>query len=92
MKPDGTEDFILLDQIVVTEEFLNSHPSVEKTKLALNHVKRTGYLDEPIMINQDTKVLLDGYTRYIAAKDMKMNLVPIVYENQVKNRKKHKNS
>ena len=31
MKPDGTEEFISLDQIILTEEFLNSHPSVEKT-------------------------------------------------------------
>ena len=32
------------------------------------------------MINRDTKILTDGYRRYIAAKEMKMNLVPIVYE------------
>ena len=80
MKPDGTEDFILIDQIVVTEEFLGSHPSVDKTQQVLNYVKQTGFLDEPIMINRDTKILTDGYRRYIAAKEMKMNLVPIVYE------------
>jgi hypothetical protein len=45
MKSNGTEEFILLDQIIVTEEFLNSHPSVEKTQQVINHVKRTGYLD-----------------------------------------------
>ena len=80
MKPDGTEDFILLNQIVVTEEFLNSHPSVEKTQRVLNYVKQSGYLDEPIMINRDTKILSDGYIRYIVAKDIEMNVVPIVYE------------
>ena len=80
MKPDGTEDFILIDQIVVTEEFLGSRPSVDKTQQVLNYVKQTGFLDEPIMINRDTKILTDGYRRYIAAKEMKMNLVPIVYE------------
>ena len=80
MKPDGTEDFILIDQIVVTEEFLGLHPSVDKTRQVLNYVKQTGFLDEPIMINRDTKILTDGYRRYIAAKEMKMNLVPIVYE------------
>ena len=37
MKPDGTEDFILIDQIVVTEEFLGSHPSVDKTQQVLNY-------------------------------------------------------
>jgi hypothetical protein len=67
MKPDETEEFILLNQIVVTEEFLNSNPSVEKTQQVLNHVKRTGCLDEPIMIDRDTKILRDDYRRYIAA-------------------------
>ncbi|WHY58356.1 hypothetical protein [Peribacillus simplex] len=80
MKPDETEEFILLNQIVVTEEFLNSNPSVEKTQQVLNHVKRTGCLDEPIMINRDTKILRDGYRRYIAAQKVGMELVPIIYE------------
>ncbi|MCY9003096.1 hypothetical protein [Peribacillus frigoritolerans] len=80
MKPEETEEFILLNQIVVTEEFLNSNPSVEKTLQVLNHVKRTGCLDEPIMINRDTKILRDGYRRYIAAQKVGMELVPIIYE------------
>ena len=80
MKPDKTEEFILLIQIVVTEDFLNSNPSVEKTQQVLNHVKRTGCLDEPITINKDTKILKDGYRRYIAAQRVGMDLVPIVYE------------
>ncbi|MEF2097283.1 hypothetical protein V3595_21930 [Bacillus sp. CFBP9009] len=80
MKPDETEEFILLKQIVVTEEFLNSNPSVEKTQQVLNHVKRTGCLDEPIMIDRDTKILRDGYRRYIAAQKVGMELVPIIYE------------
>ncbi|MDM5281939.1 hypothetical protein [Peribacillus frigoritolerans] len=80
MKPDETEEFILLNQIVVTEEFLNSNPSVEKTQQVLNHVKRTGCLDEPIMIDRDTKILRDGYRRYIAAQKVGMELVPIIYE------------
>ncbi|MDM5455395.1 hypothetical protein [Peribacillus simplex] len=80
MKPDETEEFILLNQIVVTEDFLNSNPSVEKTQQVLNHVKRTGCLDESITINKDTKILKDGYRRYIAAQRVGMDLVPIVYE------------
>lgn len=80
MKPDETEEFILLNQIVVTEDFLNSNPSVEKTQQVLNHVKRTGCLDEPITINKDTKIFKDGYRRYIAAQRVGMDLVPIVYK------------
>jgi len=83
MKPDGTEEFILLEQIVVTEGFLNSNPRVEKIQQVMNHVKRTGYLDEPITIKRDTKILTDGYTRYIAAQKMEIDLVPIAYEHKL---------
>jgi len=78
--PEGTEDFILLDQIIVPEEFLNSHPNPEKTQQVIDYVKRTGYLDEPIIINRDTKILSDGYRRYIVAQKVKMVMVPVAYE------------
>ncbi|NEU35232.1 plasmid stabilization protein, partial [bacterium LRH843] len=55
--PEGTEDFISIEQISVPEEFLNSRPNPEKTQQVIDYVKRTGYLDEPIMINRDTKIL-----------------------------------
>ncbi|KKI88453.1 hypothetical protein WQ54_31525 [Bacillus sp. SA1-12] len=83
MKPEGTEKFILLDQIIVTEEFLNSKPSVDKMQQAINHVERTGYLDEPITIKRNTKILTDGYTRYLAAQKMGIDLFPIIFENKV---------
>lgn len=79
-KPEGTEDFVLLQQIIVSEEFLNSRPNPEKTQQVIDYVNRTGYLDEPITINRDTKILTDGYRRYIVAKEMKLNLVPVAYE------------
>jgi hypothetical protein len=78
--PEGTEDFVLLEQISVPEAFLNSTPSPEKTQQVIEYVKRTGYLDEPIIINRDTKILSDGYRRYIVAKKAKLNLVPVAYE------------
>jgi hypothetical protein len=78
--PEGTEDFISIEQISVPEEFLNSRPNPEKTQQVVDYVKRTGYLDEPIMINRETNILTDGYRRYIVAKKVKMDLVPIAYE------------
>lgn len=78
--PEGTEDFILLQQINVPEAFLNSTPNPEKTQQVIDFVKQEGYLDEPIIINRDTKVLTDGYRRYIVAKKMKVDLVPVAYE------------
>jgi ParB-like chromosome segregation protein Spo0J len=78
--PNGTEDFISLEQISVPEAFLNSHPNPEKTQQVVDYVKQTGCLDEPITINRETKILSDGYRRYIVAKKMKLDLVPVVYE------------
>lgn len=78
--PVGTEDFVSLEQIVVSETFLNSKPNPEKIQKVVNYLKRTGNLDEPITVNRDTKILTDGYTRYIVAERVKMNLIPVAYE------------
>lgn len=78
--PEGTEDFVSIETIVVPEEFLNSHPNPQKTQQVIDYIKRKGYLDEPITINRDTKILRDGYRRYIVAKREKLNLVPVIYE------------
>lgn len=78
--PEGTEDFISLKHIVVPEAFLNSYPNPEKTQQVIDYVKRTGYLDEPITINRETKILSDGYRRYIVAEEVKMDVVPVAYE------------
>lgn len=78
--PAGTEDFISFEEIIVTEEFLKSRPNPEKIQKVVDYVKRTGYLDEPITIKRDTKILTDGYTRYIVAKKVKMDIIPVEYE------------
>ncbi|MGM0867467.1 MAG: plasmid stabilization protein [Bacillota bacterium] len=78
--PEGTEDFISIEQISVPEAFLNSRPNPEKTQQVIEYVKRTGYLDEPIIINRETNILSDGYRRYIVAKQVKMDVVPVAYE------------
>jgi ParB-like chromosome segregation protein Spo0J len=46
----------------------------------IEFVKRTGYLDEPLTIDKESKVLKDGYRRYVVAKIIKMDQVPVVYE------------
>ncbi|WP_121614185.1 hypothetical protein [Mesobacillus foraminis] len=78
--PEGTEEFILLETIHVPVAFLNSYPNPVKTEEVLNYVKETGQLDEPILINKETRILSDGYRRYIIAKEMKIERVPVAYE------------
>lgn len=78
--PDGTEDFISLDQIQVPEAFLQTRPNPYKTQNVIDYVKQNGCLDEPITINRETKILTDGYRRYIVAEKLEMKTVPVMYE------------
>ncbi|WP_322552799.1 ParB N-terminal domain-containing protein [Priestia megaterium] len=81
-QPKGTQDVVSFDEIVVPEEFLKTRPNPEKTQKVIEFVKRTGHLDEPLTIDKESKVLKDGYRRYVVAKTIKMDKVPVVYEYQ----------
>lgn len=78
--PEGTEDFILLDQIQVPESFLQTRPNPYKTQLVIDHIEQAGILDEPITINRETGMLTDGYRRYVVAEKLDMKTVPVMYE------------
>ncbi|USL45543.1 hypothetical protein [Priestia megaterium] len=79
-QPKGTQDVAGFDKIVVPEEFLKTRSNPEKMQKVIEFVKRTGYLDEPLTIDKESKVLKDGYRRYVVAKIIKMDQVPVVYE------------
>ncbi|MED4262433.1 plasmid stabilization protein [Priestia megaterium] len=80
IQPKGTKDVVSFDDIIVPEAFLKTRPNPVKTEEVIEFVKRTGHLDKPLTIEKETKVLKDGYRRYIVAKTMKMDKVPVVYE------------
>jgi hypothetical protein len=81
-QPKGTQDLVSFDEIVVPEAFLKTRPNPEKTEKVIEFVKRTGRLDEPLTIEKESKILKDGYRRYVVAKTVKMDKVPVVYEYQ----------
>ncbi|MDP9580078.1 UNVERIFIED_ORG: hypothetical protein J2X74_005969 [Bacillus sp. 1751] len=81
-QPKGTQDVVNFDEIIVPEAFLKTRPNPVKTEEVIEFVKRTGHLDKPLTIEKETKVLKDGYRRYIVAKTMKMDQVPVVYDYQ----------
>jgi len=81
-QPKGTQDVVSFDEIIVPEAFLKTRPNPEKTQKVIDFVKRTGHLDEPLTIEKGSKVLKDGYRRYIVAKTARMDKVPVVYEYQ----------
>ncbi|ADE72544.1 MULTISPECIES: hypothetical protein [Priestia] len=78
-QPKGTQDVVSFEEIIVPEAFLKTRPNPEKTQKVIDFVKRTGYLDEPLTIEKGSKILKDGYRRYIVAKTVKMDKVPVVY-------------
>jgi len=81
-QPKGTQDLVSFDDIIVPEAFLNTRPNPEKTQKVIDFVKRTGRLDEPLTIEKGSNVLKDGYRRYVVAKTVKMDKVPVTYEYQ----------
>ncbi|MGU3397260.1 plasmid stabilization protein [Priestia sp. D51] len=81
-QPKGTQDLLSFDEIIVPEEFLKTRPNPEKTQKVIDFVKRTGRLDEPLTIEKESKILKDGYRRYVVAKTVKMDKVPVTYEYQ----------
>ena len=81
-QPKGTQDFVSFDEIIVPEAFLKTCPNPVKTEEVIEFVKRTGHLDKPLTIDKGSKVLKDGYRRYIVAKTVKMEKVPVVYEDR----------
>ncbi|MED4132564.1 plasmid stabilization protein [Priestia megaterium] len=81
-QPKGRQDVVSFDEIIVPEAFLKTRPNPEKTQKVIDFVKRTGYLDEPLTIEKGSKILKDGYRRYIVAKTVKMEKVPVIYEYQ----------
>ena len=80
IQPKGTKDVVTFDDIIVPEAFLKTRPNPVKTEEVIEFVKRTGHLDKPLTIEKGSKVLKDGYRRYIVAKTMKMDNVPVVYD------------
>ncbi|WP_257064918.1 hypothetical protein [Priestia megaterium] len=82
IQPKGTNDVVSFDDIIVPEAFLKTRPNPVKTEEVIEFVKRTGHLDKPLTIEKETKVLKDGYRRYIVAKTVKMDKVPVIYEYQ----------
>ncbi|MFP3667876.1 plasmid stabilization protein [Priestia sp. SIMBA_032] len=82
IQPKGTKDVVSFEDIIVPEAFLKTRPNPVKTEEVIEFVKRTGHLDKPLTIEKESKILKDGYRRYIVAKTMKMENVPVVYDYQ----------
>ena len=67
---------IKLCDIKIRDDFMQTKPSVKKVNKALRYIERFNKIDKPIILNDG--VLVDSYSRYLAAVIKGMREVPCV--------------
>lgn len=78
--PKGTQKIIDIDTVVIPDDLQQRPPRAEKVQNIVSYFKKKNGFDEPITINEKDSVLEDGYTRYLAAKEMGIHKIPIAYK------------
>lgn len=63
-----------IDDIIIHEQYLNIRPKREQIQEIIEYYKKYGKLDKPLKV-QRTMILIDGYKRYIAAKELGLSEV-----------------
>ena len=69
---------IKIEQIIIPDCFKNTKPKKYKLDNVKQYVKKHGKLNKPIVLNDN--YLVDGYTRYLVAKELGLKEVEYVYE------------
>lgn len=86
--PEGTDEVVAICDVIIPINFKKTPPQVEKVKRAVKYFFMFGMLEAPITVIADTNeqglhtkfLLVDGYSRYIAAKDwIGLKYIPVKY-------------
>lgn len=77
--PKGTQGWEDIQVLVVPEVFQKRPPNPQKVQEKKAYVLEHGALDEPVTVHQETKEIQDGYSRYVAAKELKWGKIPVHY-------------
>lgn len=85
MELNGADELVDIDDIVIPEKFKLTKPRRKKIIRAFNYFNKYGFFDKPISVIVETNergksnkfVLIDEYSRYIAAKWLHMRFVPV---------------
>jgi len=72
---------ININEIIVPKSF--SKPSEKKMDAVRRHMEKHGVLDQPVVLQGD--LLVDGYVRYLVAKEYKMERIPFVQSSDLNN-------
>lgn len=80
-QPYGTKEVIDINKIKVTELFKQCKPKEWKMVRAREHYNKKRFIDEPITIHimYGEYILVNGYTRYLVAKENGLSKVPVKY-------------
>jgi hypothetical protein len=86
-QPLGTSEIVHITDIIIPEEFAKTKCSYNKIRWAKEYYKRNGRFDKPITVIAETNergnynmlLLVDGYSRYLAALSLGLNYVSIEY-------------
>lgn len=65
----------LISLITIPQSFLETKPNAAKIKETIEYYKQHGQFDKPIVIRGENNLLVDGYKRYVAAKEMNLTSV-----------------
>jgi hypothetical protein len=75
-------DRVDIDLIEIPYSYLSNPVRESKKNRMIDYYKQNGEFDKPItLISKQNKRLTDGYSRYIAAQELKVQYVPVVYKN-----------
>jgi hypothetical protein len=77
--PKGTSEFLPIDTIVIPEDFKHRPPHPDKLKDRKQYLIAKKLFKKPILVNPTTKEIVDGYTWYVAAKELNADKVPVTY-------------
>ncbi|MBH8605615.1 ParB/Srx family N-terminal domain-containing protein [Thermoactinomyces sp. CICC 10522] len=70
---------IALSKILFPASFKKTMPRREKIESLKAHIQKTGTLDQTIIVHPKTNMLVDGFARYLAAKELGLKEVPVQF-------------
>jgi len=78
--PEGTEDVMPVEDIIIPEEFLKFVPSKHKLDNVYRHFTDKGMIPSPVLVDKDSKILYDGYAKYYVMKELNIPYIPVKYQ------------
>lgn len=72
---------VLISDIIIPDEFTKTTPNISKVQRIRKYFNVYNTIDEPITISS-SNVLMDGYIRYLIAKENNMQLIPCVVSDE----------